>query len=245
MKQRILEEMGLTTSEAKIYLTLLEKGASLAGTISRNTGIHRRSVYDSIERLIQKGLVSYIKSNNRKYFEAVSPERLVEIHHKKEDDIKTILPELKLLQQMSEGRKETLFFRGKAGLKSAFDDQLETGEEICIWGATTKATDILQYYFPHFDKQRVKKKIKARIIFNESEQKHSYVSSIPLAEVRFVPKEITSKTAVCIYSRNICIVAWKPDPVAILIREETISESFRNYFEFMWRFAKKQTKIGD
>ena len=238
--QKILEEFGLTPSEAKIYLVLLEQGASLAGVISRNTGIHRRSVYDAIERLIQKGLVSYIKSNNRKYFEAVSPERLLEILSKREEDIKSILPDLKVLQQMSEGKNETLFFRGKAALKSAFDDQLEnSGGEVCIWGASTRATDILKYYFPHFDRQRVKKKIKVRIIFNESERKNSYVKKIPLSDIRFVPESIKSKTAVNIYGRNTCIVAWRPDPVAILIREDNISEGFRNYFEFMWKFAKK------
>lgn len=239
MKQRVLEEMGLTPSEAKIYLILLEQGASLAGTISRNTGIHRRSVYDAIERLVQKGLVSYIKSNNRKYFDAVNPEHLIEIIHKREEDIKSVLPELKALQQMSEGKNETLFFRGKAALKSAFDDQLEQGKEICIWGATTHAIDVLEYYFPHFDKQRVKKKLKARIIFNESERGNEYISKIPLAEIRFVPKDIRSNIAVNIYGRNICIVAWRDDPVAILIREDNISEGFRNYFEFMWQFAKK------
>jgi sugar-specific transcriptional regulator TrmB len=239
MKEQILEDLGLTPAEARIYLILLEQGASLAGVISRNTGIHRRSVYDAIERLIQKGLVSYIKTNNRKYFEAVSPERLLEILHKKEEDVKSILPDLKKLQQISEGKNETLFFRGKAALKSAFDDQLDKAEEVCIFGATTDATEILQYYFPHFDRQRVKKKIRVRLIFNESERGHPYIGKIPLADVRFVPKEVRSRSAINIYGRNTCIVSWKTEPVAILIREDSISEGFRNYFDFMWQFAKK------
>jgi sugar-specific transcriptional regulator TrmB len=239
MNKKILEEIGLTASESKIYLNLLEKGASLAGTISRNTGIHRRSVYDAIERLIQKGLVSYIKSNNRKYFEAVDPERLIEILHKKEDDIRESLPELKLLQKMSEEKRETLFFRGKAALKSAFEDQLTQAQEVLIMGATTKAIDIIPYYFPHFDKNRVKKKIRIRVLFNESERNHPYIRSMPLADVRFVPKEVKSDTAVNIYGNNTCIVAWKPDPVAILIREAIITDGFRNYFEFLWKIAKK------
>jgi sugar-specific transcriptional regulator TrmB len=239
MRQKILEELGLTSSEAKIYLVLLEQGASLAGIISRNTGIHRRSVYDAIERLIQKGLVSYIKSNNRKYFEAVDPERLMEIIHKREEDIKSVLPELKMLQKMREGKNETLFFRGKAALKSAFDDQLDKAKEICIWGATAKANEILQFYFPHFDKQRIKKGIKARIIFSELDRSHPYLAKIPMADVRFVPADVNSDAAVNIYDRNVCIVAWRPDPVAILIREDNISTGFRNYFEFMWRFARK------
>ena len=239
MKQKVLEEIGLTASEARIYLILLEEGASLAGTISRNTGIHRRSVYDSIERLIQKGLVSYIKKNNRKYFEAVSPERLKEILQKKEDDLEKILPELKTLQHMTSEKNETLFFRGKAALRSAFDDQLEKAKTICIWGASVKATSALPFYFPHHDKIRIKKKIKAKLIFNDSDKNNKYLNSIPLAEIKFVPKEVKSETAVIIYEKNVLIVAWKANPIGILIRENAIAAGFKSYFDFMWSIAKK------
>ncbi len=239
ISQRVLEELGLTSSEAKVYLTLLEKGASLAGNISRNTGIHRRSVYDSMERLIQKGLVSYIKKNNRKYFEAADPERLIEILRKKEEDIKEALPELKMLQQMSIQKNETLFFRGKAAIKTAFEDQLEA-KEILVWGATPRSNEILQFYFPHFNRKRVKKKITKKILFNEKDKKNKYVKDIPLAEIRYVPKDITSQTSVYIYGRNVCIVRWKADPIAIIIREKEIAEGYRNYFNFMWENAKKE-----
>src|SRR4030042_1548415 len=117
MNQALLEEAGLTSSEARIYLALLEKGSCRAGEISRHTGIHRRSVYDSIERLIQKGLVSYIKTNNRKYYEPANPERLVELLKEKEDNLKQILPELQLLRKLAEDKKEALFFRGKQAIK--------------------------------------------------------------------------------------------------------------------------------
>lgn len=238
MDQAHLEELGLTAAESKIYLVLLQQGASLAGMISRNTGIHRRSVYDAIERLIQKGLVSYIKKNNRRYFEAASPERFLEILHKKEQDLQSIMPQLKLLQKMSSEKNETLFFRGKAGIKTVFDDQLVTGEEILILGASTKATEILEFYFPHYDRTRVKKKIKVRILFNETDRYHPSLKKTPFAEIRFVPKAVVSDAAVHIYGRTVSIVVWRSDPIAILIREDMIAQGFRNYFEFLWKVAK-------
>ena len=70
MREEILEEFGLTKNEVKIYLTLLKMGRALAGEITEKSGIHRRNVYDSIERLMKKGLVSFIIQNNRKYFRA-------------------------------------------------------------------------------------------------------------------------------------------------------------------------------
>ena len=66
MNTEYLEELGLTNAEAKIYIALLELGSSQAGKITEKTGIHRRTVYDAIERLIEKGLISYIKQNNNR-----------------------------------------------------------------------------------------------------------------------------------------------------------------------------------
>ena len=53
------EQLGLTKSESKIYLTLLDYGSMLAGKVAEKAGIHRRNVYDALHRLIEKGLVSY------------------------------------------------------------------------------------------------------------------------------------------------------------------------------------------
>ena len=117
----------------------------MAGEITKKSGIHRRSVYDAIERLIQKGLVSYLKTNNRKYFEAVNPERLLEILKEKEDNIKTLLPELKLLKETSKEKKETLFFRGKQALRTVFDDQIRVGKEICIFGDAVNVKERLKF----------------------------------------------------------------------------------------------------
>ena len=74
-----LKAAGLTDNESKVYLALIDLGPSLAGQISRKTGLHRRTVYDVTEMLIKKGLIGYILKNNRKLFQAVDPKRLLEI----------------------------------------------------------------------------------------------------------------------------------------------------------------------
>ena len=74
MKEQ-LKEAGLTANESKIYTSLLELGPSNAGLISRKSGLHRRVVYDTLEMLIQKGLVGYILKNNVRLFQASHPKR--------------------------------------------------------------------------------------------------------------------------------------------------------------------------
>ena len=65
MNKDLLKSIGLTDIEIEVYLAIIDLGSCLAGEIARKTGIHRRTVYDAINRLIEKGLVSYIKTYNR------------------------------------------------------------------------------------------------------------------------------------------------------------------------------------
>ncbi|MFC1727848.1 TrmB family transcriptional regulator [Nanoarchaeota archaeon] len=234
MSEKLLEQAGLTNSEAKIYLALLELGSSLAGAITRKTGVHRRSVYDAIERLIQKGLVSYIKKNNLKYFESVNPQRLLDIVKEKEDNIKEFLPELEKKFNFVHKKEETLFFRGKQALKTVFDDQIKEGKEILIFGASSNANEIVKYYFPRYDRERINKKIKIKAIFNEKLKKKP-----ALAEIKYLPKEYHSHTATNVYGNKVAIILWSEEPFAILINQKEIADSYRNYFELMWKLAKK------
>ena len=233
-----LLEFGLTQTEAKLYLALLELGPSLAGVLSRKAGVHRRSVYDALDRLMEKGLVGNIKENNRKYFEAANPERLREILKEREQMADKIVPELNLKYVMAKEKQETLFYRGLAGLKTAFEDQIAAGKTIHIFGASPLAYEILKYYFKWFDKRRAEKKIKVKIIFDAGTKKKQ--RRIPLAEVRYVPTKYASPAATNIYGDSVSIILWrKHNPFAIVIKDREIAEGYRKYFELVWNVAKK------
>ena len=96
MELERLKQVGLTNNEALVYRALLEFGPSLAGQISRKAGLHRRTVYDTTEMLIKKGLLGYILKNNRRVFEAVSPKRFLEILEEKENQINEIPNKIKI-----------------------------------------------------------------------------------------------------------------------------------------------------
>ncbi|MCW4018882.1 MAG: hypothetical protein NWF00_09440 [Candidatus Bathyarchaeota archaeon] len=52
-----LQELGLTLSEAKVYLALTQIGSSHTGSIAKNTGIYRQHVYHTLNSLNEKGLI--------------------------------------------------------------------------------------------------------------------------------------------------------------------------------------------
>src|SRR3989338_5932704 len=227
-----LKAAGLSDNEIKIYLALLDYGPSLAGVISRKTGMHRRTVYDTTEMLIKKGLVGYILKNNRRLFQASNPERILDALKEKENLILPLIVGLKERYSKTKEKEETNFYKGKEGLKTVFEDQLNS-KEVLILGASAKAYEVLQFYFHWYDKTRKQKKIKVRIIAEDKR-----IKRIPLAEIRYLPEKYASPVAVNIYGEKTAIILWAKEPIAIVIKQKEISEGYRNYFELLWKMAK-------
>lgn len=235
MDLEILEKSGLTYNEALVYKALLELGPSLAGQISRKTGLHRRTIYDLTETLIKKGLIGYIKKNNRRVFEANNPEKFLDILREKENEINEILPDMLLFYQKTKEKQETNFYKGKEGLKTVFQDQLKMkNEEVLILGASNEAAEILPFYFKWYDQDRKKQNIKVKMIaYTKLKNK------IPLAEIRYLPQKYYNPLAINIYKDKTVIILWRKDPLCIVIKNREITESYRKHFELMWRISKK------
>lgn len=232
---RNLKEAGLTENESKVYLSLLDLGSANAGLISRKSGLHRRVVYDTLDVLIQKGLVGYIKKNNIRIFQAAHPKRLIELLQEKEKTIEEIMPEMLYLYSKKKEKEETNFYVGIKGLKNIFEDQISSGKEILILGASNLAYEILEFYFHWFDIRRKERKIMTKIIAHEEIK-----SKIPLSEIRYLPKKYQSPLAVNIYGRKVALILWdREKPLAILINNDRISEGYKKYFEILWKIAKK------
>jgi sugar-specific transcriptional regulator TrmB len=139
MDIKLLEEIGLTKGEIAVYFALLELGSSTVGPIINKAKVSSSKVYDILERLTQKGLVSYVIKENIKYFEAASPRRILDYLRERENEIKEkskqiedIMPELLLKEKLSEKKQEVNIYGGEKGIKTAHEKGLQVlkrGEE--------------------------------------------------------------------------------------------------------------------
>jgi sugar-specific transcriptional regulator TrmB len=233
-----LRKLGLTEIEEKVYVTLIEEGPSLAGNISRRSGVHRRMVYDATERLIKKGLVSYMLENNRRVFEAVNPDQLLQLVHEQEEGVKQLLPQLQLAYELSKEKQETTFFKGHAGVKSVFEDMIREGKEQLILSPSLAARDIFPGYFHWFDERRKKKRISVRML--AAAEHAARFADIPLADVRQLPSIGNELTSTVVYGNKVAIFFWeRKKPFVVLITHRAIADAYRSYFEQLWKVAKK------
>lgn len=229
-----LRDAGLTDNEDKVYTALVELGPSLAGRISRKTGLHRRTVYDVTETLIQKGFISYMLENNRRVFSAVNPQRIIDSIEEKKNSLMPLISNLKIKFESSKKKERTNFYKGKNGLKMVFESQLDY-PEILILGATREAYNSMPYYFKWFNERRKEKKVKIKLITSDKT-----INPKILSETRYLAEKYSEPMVINIYGNNVAMILWGKQPFALVVEQEEFASGYKKYFELLWRIAKKQ-----
>ena len=126
MDTSILEDIGLTQSEIKVYLTLLRLGASPAGPIVEKSTIQNSVVHRILPRLIEKGLITYILEGKKKYYQATDPKLLINYIEDKKKRVEELLPSLLAEQKLSKKKQEATIYRGVRGIKEILNKMPDT-----------------------------------------------------------------------------------------------------------------------
>ncbi|MDD5253658.1 MAG: helix-turn-helix domain-containing protein [Candidatus Nanoarchaeia archaeon] len=237
MNIKILERLGLSNTEAKVYLALLGLGSALANKIAEQSGVHRRTVYDTLEILMEKGLVNFVIESNRKWYQAESPERLMDMLKNREEELKEVLPELLDIRKLSISLQEATIYRGKKGLKNVFDDILKTKKSVFLFGSSGKFQEIFgKTYMENWLRKLEKSKIKMKIILSEKARDLIKSQSV---ESRYIGEDYILPSSTTIYGDYTLITIFSLQPFGMLVRSKETSESYLKYFELLWKIAKK------
>ena len=141
-----LIDAGLSEGEAEIYFALLKQGESLVSTLARVTGAHRTHIYDTLEKLMLKGLVNYAIHENRKYYKATNPERLLDNLKERQERIEILLPELLDLSAKKGSEAVVELYKGVEGLKVILRNLVRTVEEFYLFGRSRFEEFLPRYY---------------------------------------------------------------------------------------------------
>jgi len=244
-----LKRIGLTGGEISVYLALLELGSTTTWDVTKKSKISGSKVYEILDRLIGKGLASFMTKNNVKYFEAASPERILDyldekgkLIEKEKNEIRKIIPEL-ILKKAKTTKAEVRVFTGFEGAKTVWEEVIndcKKGDEVLNWGLTQQP-ESWELYFNERERARDKKGIIMKQIINEK-----YISlyntrkKLPNTYFRFFEKEAEMPTSVVVWKNKVALyVIPKENPITIVIESKETSESFKKYFEMMWKGAKR------
>ncbi|PIN75845.1 hypothetical protein COV18_01545 [Candidatus Woesearchaeota archaeon CG10_big_fil_rev_8_21_14_0_10_37_12] len=239
MDTQTLEEIGLTHAEIKVYLALLGFGTATAGPILDKTGLHNSVVHTTLNRLIEKGLVSFIKEGKRNHYQAANPKHILTFLDDKKERVQEIIPELLAKQQTAKEKPEVITFRGVRGVKELLYELLEAGgNKQYTLGSTEKAFLLPGTWWESYHKKRAAKGIKAKIIFNESLKYWKAETKYKKAEIRYTKKGFEPLTEIIIRNDKVGIIIWTEKPMGVLFHNKALADSYEKHFQLIWNQAK-------
>jgi len=235
MDTKILGEIGFTNSEIKVYLCLLEYGQSSAGNILKSSDLNNSILHLSLNSLIKKGFVGYIKKGKNRIYKASNPDSLLGYLEDKKDEINKILPELKRKERKNEEKEYIEMFEGIKGVSTALNTLIEDankGDEFLFFSSNIQDKDKeIQKFYERYDGKRSNKRlitrgiapIRLKEIFDKRKVKNMKYTNFPIPE----------NQGIC--NGKMIIFSWEEIPKAILISSKSIVNKQRDFFNEFWK----------
>ena len=237
----ILQSLGFTDSESRIYLTALQLGPSTVIDLATQTNLSRQAVYVAIEALLERQLMLSVTQDKRNLFAAEHPEKLhayakkLELDFKRHvADLEDAVPELELSLH---GEKPIVkLFEGKEGIKTILHDIFSSQEKSFVEMADLRA--LASVFSIEENREMMEELGKTECVFKCLYAGDSFGERI-FSERLALPTELHDfKSSMTIYGNKIAFVTFEGNMPSLLIESALLAKMLRNLFTL--GFAKVQ-----
>ncbi|KKW43306.1 MAG: Transcriptional regulator, TrmB [Parcubacteria group bacterium GW2011_GWA1_56_13] len=236
--QKVIEQLGYTRDEAKVYLAALGLGESHVSDIAQKVRRPPSSVQVIINKLHKDGLMNFYVRKRYKYWVAENPTRLIARLREREDSVRSVMPQLEALQHEREQKPRIKIFEGVDEIRLLYDDMLETKTHILAiipWDDWIRLLG--RGFMEDFIEKRVKHYLHIRLLIPNTAVAAELRSrdASELRETRYVPDDAPIRTTVLLYGAKAAVVSLNRKlPTAVLIEDADVHETLSVFFEELW-----------
>ena len=240
IKEDALIKAGLTKNESKVYLALLHLNSATAVDITKRSKVHRVNVYDVLERLQRKGLISAVIKSNKRIYEAADPQQLVKLIKEKEEVLNQVMPSLQQEYFTKKEKQNVYHFLGPEGVMQAYYMMLNKNQTIYGFGGSGLNRKYMKHRHEMVVKEIEKRKTSIKVIYYESTRKNRKKSwKDDRAQIRFMPDKFKTICMVDICGDLVVnLLPIEDNIMAIVIENKVLADTYRQFFNFMWGHAK-------
>lgn len=241
--QEILKDIGLNPREARVYLVILRHPEINLAEISHLTLFPRMSCYTILNNLLQKGFVDILIKKRRRYFVAVSPQKILDRILRRGQEFKealSTLEEVYVCSPLPSGPK-VKFYEGKDGIRAIFRQILNEKRPFIAITSIDDMQKTTGDYFEDFIQERIQRNLKVRLLTNRTEASMEMKErdSQELRITRFIPEAYQFHTAEYIFGDKVALISLREEPpVVLLIEDQEIAKMQTIYFELLWKEAE-------
>lgn len=245
-----LKGLGLGKNEAKVYLAVLELGATMVGEIQDVTDLHKQLIYNAAEKLEKKNLMIIFEERGRKHFKVSDPSMLAERHKERYEQAKGLIPKLFERAGERQSADTVKVYRGQKGVHQYYLEvmrQQPEESEALILGVNSER------YFKIFDKEmpayrrmeamRVEKQITWKLLlFAPKEDEVTKNRGREFVEVRVLPEAVQAPNDIMVWHNRVGMLFYADEPYVVDIMGADVVEGFQQYFGVLWERAERNKK---
>ncbi|MBI4363385.1 MAG: hypothetical protein HY545_00875 [Candidatus Doudnabacteria bacterium] len=244
----LLQELGLSENESKVYFASLSLGPATVLKIAHIAEIKRTTVYSVVESLMQKGLINIEVKGFKKLYAAQDPEKLETMLEAKRGKLKNLLPEFSAIYNLKGGESFIRYYEGLEAVKSVYEDlirDVKPHEDYLIVSDQEKWMSADKEYFLDFTKRRAKLPIKIRLLLQDTPDAREFQKKGKLYNftIKILPPETKLNTNLVVIPQRALIHQLTPPIIAIVIENKSVIQMFREMFEIMWKAIPDQATL--
>jgi hypothetical protein len=231
---------GLSPKAGCVYVALLEAGTALSPkALILKTHMHRQYVYDALTELHQLRLTVRMGDGRRVKYQAVGPDRLLEVEEKRRIDALGGVHVLKRLYDRSPSGVVEIVRGAAECVESEFQmlREAKRGDFLdIVGGAGMRFVDLFKGRTDEWEDERKKKDIHLRYIGSGDDVMYNRTNSVIQNESRTIPN-IGDIVNVCIRPDSVSFNIYVPEVVTVRVRNSEAVRSQRELFEVLWQVA--------
>lgn len=235
--------LGLTDKEIQIYLACLELGSATVQELANRSGLKRTNIYNYLEDLKQKGLITEIQYKHKALLIAENPQMLKQRAEKRMTEAKSCvqkideaIPELLGIFSLPGEKPKVKYYQGIEGIKKIYDDTLVAGEPIYAFTDYEKMFDVMTpEYMIKYAENRATKRIS---FYTLAQPGHWAKKMVALnkehkREMKLL-ENAQLETEINIYGNKVALLSFRRPYTGVIIEDRAISQSIKSIWKVLW-----------
>ncbi len=241
--QKMLHAFGLSESESKIYVYLLERGGEVGGSkIAIGTKLHRQYVYLAIPKLMQLRLVEEVAHGKLHKYKAAPPHEIEKIAKKRVIEAEDIVKELQKFSKV--GHEQD--FEVIQGVQAIQKHEARLVAEASIsWecyilgGGSVGYSRVMGELLEDHLRKMKQKKLPVKYIgsSNERPMYDQYIGKFENQEYRFMKHLPEGVTHLVVRQDTVSFYSFLSPPLVYIVKSPVIAENYKQFFMMLWDMA--------
>lgn len=240
----LLLQIGFEEKEVVIYLSCLEKEFNTPTDIAKSTGIKRTTIYFYLNKLADKGLVTYKIKKAKKYIQPLPPRKAllkyIERNKAKLEEHEHIIEKLPIdkIIQLKNNDTQVYYYEGREGVNFLIDEILTKKKDIFWLGSMETILSIIneERFYKFFTIKRMSQKTTSFALTDKSILKYPKFSESlgDFRAIKFLNQNFTIPGLLILYEDTICLVSNHNEIKTVVIKDELMHKMIFFLFNSYW-----------